>query len=99
MRIVITGGCGFLGRRVALKLVRTDVEGSAASWSPLPHVELSPGVQFGEPVVAGTRLLTSTLAEAAERYAVEDTAARLGVKLTAARAAVEFERQLAAVRS
>ncbi|MBV9687734.1 MAG: NAD-dependent epimerase, partial [Alphaproteobacteria bacterium] len=43
MRIVITGGCGFLGRRVALQLLgRDDVEelilfDNAPSASPLPE--------------------------------------------------------------
>jgi hypothetical protein len=74
------------------------VDRKAAAWSPVPHVELNPSVQFGEPVVAGTRLLTSIVAEAAERYEADSAAVRLGVEPRAARAAVEFERRLAALQ-
>jgi uncharacterized protein (DUF433 family) len=74
------------------------VDRAAAWWSPVPGVVLDPTVQFGEPVVAGTRILTSIVAEAAERYAPHEAAVRLGIKPQAARSALEFERRLRALK-
>lgn len=39
----------------------------AACWYPIKHVVLDPRIQFGEPTVAGTRLLTGIVADAARR--------------------------------
>jgi uncharacterized protein (DUF433 family)/DNA-binding transcriptional MerR regulator len=38
------------------------VNGTAASWHPTEWVELNPHIQFGEPVVAGTRIPVRTIA-------------------------------------
>lgn len=73
--------------------------GEASSWSPASGIHLHPAIQFGEPVVAGTRVPTAALADLAEAESVEVAADRLGVKLPAAQAAVRFERKLAALRN
>jgi hypothetical protein len=47
-----------------LDRVRYD-DGSAAAWSPADHVVLDPQVQFGEPVVDGSRVPTAVVADVA----------------------------------
>jgi uncharacterized protein (DUF433 family) len=73
--------------------------GEAAAWSPVDHVVLDPRVQFGEPVVDGTRVLTAIVAEVAERSDVEAAAGRLDIPVAAARSAVQFERRLGALQN
>jgi hypothetical protein len=72
-------------------------DGWASSWSPADHVVLDPQVQFGEPVVTGTRILTSLVAEIAPRQGIDHTSAQLGIPVSATRSAVDFERRLAAL--
>jgi uncharacterized protein (DUF433 family) len=74
-------------------------EGAAVQWSPMDHVVLNPAIQFGEPVIDGTRVLTVAVADAAAGAGVEQAAKWLAVSASAARAAVSFERRLAALRN
>jgi uncharacterized protein (DUF433 family) len=74
-------------------------DGWATSWSPLEHVVLDPQVQFGEPVIAGTRIQTEVAAEVVERFGAEQAVGRLGITLPAARSALEFEHRLSALRN
>jgi hypothetical protein len=74
-------------------------EGAAVQWSPMDHVVLSPEIQFGEPVIDGTRVLTAALADAATEAGVKQAAKWLAVSVDGARAAVTFERRLAALRN
>jgi uncharacterized protein (DUF433 family) len=73
--------------------------GAAVQWSPADHVVLNPEVQFGEPVIDGTRVLTSAIADTAGEAGVEKAAKWLAVSVDAAKAAVAFERRLAALRN
>jgi uncharacterized protein (DUF433 family) len=73
--------------------------GAAVQWSPVDHVVLNPEVQFGEPVIDGTRVLTSAIADTAGEAGVEQAAKWLAVSIDAAQAAVAFERRLAALRN
>jgi uncharacterized protein (DUF433 family)/GNAT superfamily N-acetyltransferase len=72
-------------------------EGSAAYWVPAPNILVDPRVQFGEPVVAGTRVPTNAVGEIARRIGVQDAAAQLGITVRQARSADSFERGLAKV--
>lgn len=71
----------------------------AATWIPAEHVVVNPGIQFGEPVVQGTRVPTSAVADIAESAGPELAAARLGIRPAEATAAIAFERKLAALRN
>ncbi|MDX6650592.1 MAG: hypothetical protein QOJ97_2543 [Solirubrobacteraceae bacterium] len=73
-------------------------EGAAAYWTPMQKVLVDPRVQFGEPVIAGTRIPTGAVADIARRGGLEGAADQLGVDLSAARAAISFENKLAALR-
>jgi uncharacterized protein (DUF433 family) len=73
-------------------------EGAAAYWTPMQNVLVDPRVQFGEPVIAGTRIPTGAVADIARRGGLEGAADQLGVKLSDARAAITFENKLAALR-
>jgi len=68
-------------------------ENMAASWSPAEGVVIDPRIQFGDPVVAGTRLPTSFVAEIAEHDG-QDAAARLDIEPQDVDRAVAFERRL-----
>lgn len=71
----------------------------AATWIPAEHVLVSPHLQFGEPVVQGTRVPTAAVAEVAAAAGPELAAARLGIDQAKAYAAIAFERELAALRN
>lgn len=71
-------------------------EGRAAYWVPMEHVLVDPRVQFGEPVIAGTRLSTDAVADAASNFGQQGTAQRFGIPADAVRAARDFERRRAA---
>lgn len=71
----------------------------ASTWSPTDHVLVSPHLQFGDPVVRGTRTPTSAVAEIAESVGVELAASRLGLDAESAADAIRFEARLAALRN
>jgi uncharacterized protein (DUF433 family) len=70
----------------------------ASTWIPADHVLMSPHVQFGEPVVQGTRVPTAAVADIAASAGAERAAVRLGIGQTEADAAIVFERTLADLR-
>lgn len=97
-----SGPRGQQASRIALKAYLKSVQYTdnvAATWIPAEHVQVNPGVQFGEPVVEGTRVQTSVVAEIADAAGAEIAAARLGIAPAEAAAAIEFERKLAALRN
>lgn len=71
----------------------------AATWTPTEHVLLSPLLQFGEPVIVGTRVPTAAVAEIAASAGAARAASRLGIDQEKADAAIAFERRLAALRN
>jgi uncharacterized protein (DUF433 family)/DNA-binding transcriptional MerR regulator len=80
------------------KLTRVHYrDGTAAYWVPRKHVILDPRVQFGEPVVEGTRVPTEAVAEAVGSFGVEGAAGRLDLSPRVIAAAVSFENKRAAV--
>ena len=93
------------GQRTFLQLVKDQLrhvhyhEGTAVYWTPARYVLVDPRVQFGEPVVEGTRVTTDLLAEAVRRYGLDKTARRFDVAKHAVRSAANFEQQLAAFRN
>jgi uncharacterized protein (DUF433 family) len=97
-----SGPQGQQASRVALSAYLTAVQYTdnvAATWKPAEHVLLSPQLQFGEPVVAGTRVATAAVAEIAEIAGAERAAARLGIGQAQANAAISFEHRLTAFRN
>ncbi len=72
-------------------------DGTAAYWTPADGILVDPRVQFGDPVIAGTRVPTEAAAETADRYGIERAAHQLRVNVGAIRAAVAFEHKLAGV--
>lgn len=83
--------------RQRLRTVRYH-EGQADQWVPAPYVIVDPEVQFGEPVIAETRLPTATFAAAVNEVGVDAATRSFDVLPPAAASAVEFERTLAALR-
>jgi hypothetical protein len=72
-------------------------DGTAAYWTPTRNVLVDPRVQFGEPVVTGTRVTTEVLAEAVEHFGLDQASRRLDVPTRAARSAVRFQNKLTAL--
>jgi uncharacterized protein (DUF433 family) len=97
-----SGPRGQQASRVALHAYLKTVQYAdnvAVTWSPAEHVLMSPHVQFGEPVVQGTRVPTAAVADVAATTNAQRAAARLGIDQVQADAAVAFERHLAALRN
>jgi hypothetical protein len=82
-----------------LRRVRYGEDGIADQWAPTSKVVLNPQVQFGEPVIAGSRVPTRAVADVARRFSVAEASGWLGVGTKAAGAAVQFERDLDALRN
>jgi uncharacterized protein (DUF433 family) len=74
-------------------------EGTAESWSPAARVLVDPRVQFGEPVIVGTRVPTESVAAVADRQGPAAAASHLAIPLDDVHAAVRFEKRLAHVRA
>jgi uncharacterized protein (DUF433 family) len=79
-----------------LTSVRYD-DGAAAYWVPTPGVLLDPRVQFGEPVVEGTRVPTSAVANVATNLGLERAALRFSLSSDLVTAAISFEQQIASL--
>jgi uncharacterized protein (DUF433 family) len=93
------------GQQVMLDVVREflhDVrytDGKAQLWTPGPHVVVDPRVQFGEPVVEGSRVPTVAVADVAIAHDAATAARRFRLTPEQARGALDFERRLAAARN
>lgn len=72
--------------------------GSAYEWVPMKGVVLDPRIQFGAPVISGTRVLTDDAAEIAEELGPDATARRLSIEPAGLRAAIKFQRRIAALQ-
>jgi uncharacterized protein (DUF433 family) len=97
-----SGRAGQHASRIALKAYLRTVQYTdniAATWTPAEHVLVSPHLQFGEPVVRGTRVPTAAVADIAAAAGAERAAARLGIDQQQADAAIAFELELAALRN
>lgn len=62
-------------------------QGAAVRWRPLPHIELNPRVQFGEPVISGTRATVKTIVANLEVGTPEDVARWFDLTVEQVRAA------------
>jgi len=93
------------GQQTMLVPIRDDlttvryVDGEAHLWQPMEHVVLDPRLQFGEPVIAGTRVPVATIAAASRQRPTDEVAETFGVDPAAARAAVGFQRALDEIRA
>lgn len=76
-----------------------DGTGRAAYWTPWQHVLVDPRVQFGEPVVVGSRIPTAAVADAAHYAAREEIGRQFNLTPTKVDSALSFERRLAALRN
>lgn len=97
-----SGPRGQQASRIALAAYLESVQYTdsiASTWIPAEHVLVDPNVQFGEPVVQGTRVPTAAVAEIAESAGAERAASRLGIAAAETAAAISFERKLAALRN
>jgi uncharacterized protein (DUF433 family) len=88
------------GQQVLRELVRERLtkvgyhEGVAAYWTPVDGVLVDPRVQFGEPVLSGTRLTTSLISAAARELGAARTASRYRIAADDVERALRFEQQL-----
>ena len=80
--------------RQGLAYVQYD-DGFAHAWSPAEGIRVDPRIQFGDPVIAGTRVPTEAVAALATRRGLEAAASDLAISVDAARTAVAFEKKLA----
>jgi uncharacterized protein (DUF433 family) len=80
-----------------LRTVRYD-HGSASQWVPVTHVIVDPRVQFGDPVIRGTRVPTAEVATAATTVGAKQAAVVYDVAPEAVKSAVRFEERLAELR-
>jgi uncharacterized protein (DUF433 family) len=72
-------------------------DGLARAWSPAPGVRVDPRIQFGDPVLDGTRVPTETVAAIAASRGLKAAASDLAISIDAAEAAVAFEQKLAGI--
>lgn len=96
---------GLEGQQVMRELIKDRLthvhynDGSAAYWMPAERVLIDPRVQFGAPVVEGTRIPTEAVAQLAEARGPDAAAHQLGISDADAKSAIAFERRLAALQS
>jgi uncharacterized protein (DUF433 family) len=75
------------------------VEGTATNWAPMSHVVVDPRVQFGEPVIEGTRIPTEAVLDMTGYASVPEIATELGITQGQAKAALKFEHRLSALQN
>lgn len=73
--------------------VRYD-HGTASNWTPMRHVLVDPQVQFGEPVIEGTRIPTGSVVDMTSYATTDEVASEFGITTEQAEAALKFERRL-----
>jgi uncharacterized protein (DUF433 family) len=71
--------------------------GSAAYWKPAPGVMIDPRVQFGTPVVIGTRVPTEAVSGVARKLDVERAVRRFKLSTEHVQNAIAFEDRLASL--
>ncbi len=95
------------GQQVMRELVRKrltsvnydDGTGRAAYWIPHQHVLVDPRVQFGEPVVSGSRIPTAAVADMAHYASPMEIQHQLNISGDKVEAALSFERRIASLRN
>lgn len=72
--------------------------GRASAWTLAEGIRIDPGIQFGDPVVDGTRVTSAIVAESTEAFGLKGAAEHLGLNEDEIVQATAFERKLAALR-
>lgn len=72
-------------------------DGSAAYWTPMAGIIVNPHIQFGEPVVHGTRIPTSAVAGVVRNLGKKEATLRFGLSPKLINSAVAFEERIAAL--
>lgn len=86
--------------RDRLTAVRYDeATGFAANWSPEPEVVIDPRIQFGSPVLSGSRIPTSAVADMASWATTKTIQNQLQISAARVEAALSFEQKLNALRN
>jgi uncharacterized protein (DUF433 family) len=75
------------------------VEGTASNWTPMRHILVDPRVQFGEPVIEGTRIPTESVLDMTSYADLDEIAKELSITVGQAKAAVNFEQRLSALQN
>jgi uncharacterized protein (DUF433 family) len=75
------------------------VEGTASNWAPMAHVVVDPRVQFGEPVVEGTRIPTELVLDMTGYAKADEIAKELGITVGQVKAALNFEHRVSALHN
>jgi uncharacterized protein (DUF433 family) len=83
-----------LREAVSERLTRVEYhDGMAALWTPTQEIVVDPRVQFGEPVIAGTRVPTESIAEMAQYASIDRIVEEMGITPQQAKAALKFEKR------
>jgi uncharacterized protein (DUF433 family) len=89
-----------LREAVKKRLTRVEYQNGLASlWTPMQHVVIDPRIQFGEPVISGTRVPTESIAEMAEYATVNEIAKEMGITVPQAEAGLAFENRLSTIQN
>lgn len=78
----------------SVRYTEESADGLAYAWAPMKGVVLDPAVQFGAPVIAGTRVPTDDAADLAHDLGEKTTANRLSLELAQIQVAVKFQQRL-----
>jgi uncharacterized protein (DUF433 family) len=73
-------------------------DGIAAYWRPAPHVIVDPRVQFGSPVVIGTRIPTDAVYGAVRKLGFDRALRRFDLPAEHLKDAIAFEERIAALQ-
>jgi len=93
------------GQQTMIEPIKQDLrsiryhEGQAEQWHPAEFVVLDPGLQFGDPVIEGTRVPVRSVAAVAAARGTRAAARTYGISLAAAEAASRFQQRLASALS
>jgi uncharacterized protein (DUF433 family) len=72
-------------------------DGTAEYWTPAQGIVVDPRVQFGEPVVEGTRIPAEAVANVARNLGANCAAGRFELEADQVAAAIAFEQQIASL--
>ena len=72
-------------------------KGTAAYWMPMPGIVVDPRVQFGSPVVEGTRVPTGAVYGVTKQLGVEQAIHRFDLPIEHIKSAIAFEDRIASL--
>jgi uncharacterized protein (DUF433 family) len=94
---------GRRGQQAIRRVIESGLEsvrysdGGAAYWLPSPGIVVDPRVQFGSPVMEGTRVPTDAVAGVARVMGVEQAVRRFDLPLEQVKNAISFEDRIASL--